>query len=392
MKKTLRFIIILTLCCLLPIMSGCAPEGDTDPEFLPVTEIRENFSKYVEDVRSFEFDNLDFSNAEFKFPEIDSISLLERSVLTGKSVQELYDFFSASLDTFVPGEFSEEEKQDKIIFYGGKKDEGPAPTLKEYDSDSENPWPAIDDEKCFMDMAWGVLRWLDNGDLIRWEGQERKPGMGMLNDGSREVAEYISDLDSEKKYELINGEMSVKDAVAFANDFLQTTDFSPYETDTKSKVVKVLVVDIGKGKYGYDLIITDEYKNVLFDYPEVNDHLGGGILIENPYDSSTYDTLPHHVNMIEADKVYNFIIPAEHSSFEEKEIYASIIPLKRAAKIVSELYSGTMDLSVQRVEVVYLTCSKYVEPCWKFLMHCNGCCYHTFVNMHTGEIHVYVEA
>lgn len=400
MKKLLRTVILSAICCSLLIMSGCDSKTGTDTssgsnagfDYVPIEAVRDGFSQAVEELKALEFDNLDFSNTEFSFPEIDSISKLELPNFTGKSAQELYDFFSASLEKFMPGKFSEEEKLNEIFFYNERNPDGTHQTIKDYDSDSINPMLGFENEDGFLDMYWGVLRWFDNDDLKHWDGEEGKPIMEMLNNGSRPIDDYITDLNSEKKYELINGEISVKDAVEFANNFLQTTNFSPYELPTKSRVVEAVVVDIGKGKFGYDFITTPEYKNVLFDYVEVNEDVGGHSYIENSYDSRRYDTAPHHICMIETDKVYNFIIPAYSRNIKETETYTSIISLKDAAEIVNNFYSESMNFSVGRVQPVYRPYLNTAEPCWKFTLNLNGCCYNTFVNMHTGEVYVYIQA
>lgn len=94
--------------------------------------------------------------------------------------------------------------------------------------------------------------------------------------------------------------------------------------------------------------------------------------------------------MIETDKVYYFICPAYYMSIEETENHTSIITPENAAEIVSEFYSPSMKFAVTSVQAVYLPCGLKVEPCWKFIMSYFGEEYHTFVNMRTGEVHVYI--
>lgn len=260
MKKILRATILLAICCSVMIMPGCGSDSEPGFDYKPISEIRENFSQTVENLRAAEFDNLDFSNAEFfDFPEIDSISLLALTSFEVKSAQELYDFFSESLDTLMPGKFSDEQKLNEIRFYDGDNPDGTRPTIKEYTL-TDYPYPFIETEDCFMDMQNGVLRWYDNAALMRWCGEEGSPIMQTMISDKRRVKDVITDMNCTEKYELTNGEISIKDAAEYVNNYLQTTDFSPYELSARCKAVSLNVVDIGKGKVGYNFLITPEYK------------------------------------------------------------------------------------------------------------------------------------
>ena len=97
------------------------------------------------------------------------------------------------------------------------------------------------------------------------------------------------------------------------------------------------------------------------------------------------------IRRIESDKIYHFVMPAYNQSIEETETYNSIITLESAAKTVNKFFSGTMNFNVKRVEAVYLPYLNTAEPCWKFLMSCDGLLYNTFVNMQTGEVYVYIQ-
>lgn len=400
MKKFLRAIILSVICC--SAISGCDSGTGLNSEpvsesgtkmgfdYKPIPEIRENFSQTVENLRVAEFENLDFSNAEFfDFPEIDSISLLALTPFNGKSAQEIYDFFSASVDTLASGKFTDEQKSNEIRFYDGKNPDGTYQTIKEYTL-TDYPYPFIETEDCFMDMLNGALRWFDNGELMRWCGEEGKPVMKVMIDKTRPRKEIITDMNCTDKYDLTNGEISVKDAARFVNNYLETMNFSPYELSARCKAVGLNVVDIGGGKYGYNFIITPEYKNVFFDYYKSAGGMGARF-IKNDYDDRHYDSMPGQIDMIETDKIYHFICPAYNMTIEEAETYTSIITLEDAAEIVSEFYSGSMDFTVDRVQVVYLPYGNCAAPCWKFILNNYGSSYNTLVNMNTGEVHVYIQ-
>lgn len=397
MKKIIGSLFIV--CCLLITVSGCDHESGSgyepisDPdaglEYVPISEIREDYSQIIGELRDAEFENLDFSDADFNFPEIDSISALSLGDFSGKSAQEIYDFFCMSLDTLMPGEFSDEQKMNGIVFTDGERDaEGNPPTINEYKL-TDYPFPMFTADDCFMDMQHGSLRWFDNAELMRFCGEEGKPIMQTMASKTRSVKTTITDMNSTEKYELINGEISVKEAAEYVNNYLATMNFSPYELSARKKAVALNVVDIGGGKYGYNFIITPEYKNVLFDYPEMRGGVGIQI-IENDYDNRVYVDLPGQIDMIETDKVYHFVCPAYNMSIKETETYTSIITLENAARIVSRFYSPAMKFTVKSVQAVYLPYGYSAIPCWKFSMRC-GSLYNTFVNMRTGEVYLYIQ-
>lgn len=145
--------------------------------------------------------------------------------------------------------------------------------MKDY-TGTDNPYPSFETDDCFVDMMYGALRWFDNADLMRWCGEDGIPLMRTMISNKCFSIDYITDMNCTDKYELIDGEVSIKDAAEFVNNYLQTMNFSPYELSARKKAVAVNVVNIGKGKYGYNFVVTPEYKNVLFDYPDMNRNAG----------------------------------------------------------------------------------------------------------------------
>lgn len=407
MKLIMRKVILLIICGLMVLISGCnstvesdfvscsdiliGSEPNADYIFEPISKIAENFPQITEELRTSNFENLNFSKSEFSFPEIDSIAELSTDIFAVNGAQEIYDFFSESIDNLMPGKFSEEQKRSGIRFYDVDQPENePAdsfPTIDDYKL-TEYPWPFFQTDECFVDMRFGTLRWFDNGDLKRLKGEGGSPVMESMSQYGNSVA-FITDMNCTDEYELQNGKISIKAAAEFVNNFLATKSFSLDETVARSKVVAVSVVDIGGGKYGYNFIITPEYKNVPFDHYEMRG--GAGVrLVANDYDKRSYGVMPGQIGMIETDKIYQFIDPAYPHCLTENEVLTSIITPQNAAEIVSEFYSGHMTFFVTSISAVYLP-SNTIEPCWKFIMSCNGEQYHTFVNMHTGEVHVYIQ-
>lgn len=433
-----KIIILITVCAAI-LLTGCdrsdkssesndtvVVESDNSiveaayNEKAELSEIRENFLEICERIRNNEYDNLNFKNTEFLCPEINEVSELTRKTLTGKSVDEIYEFFSESVDTLTDNFYTEEEKKHEIRFICSVVDEEKVddseekipypyylPNIEDYKNDPaivdpDNPWPTIDDGNYFIDMMFGALRGFDNGALMRYDNVDREYcAMYFMISGNdkHHTKLYTNDLTCTDEYPLLNGTISIADAAAFAQDYLDNTKFTPYEKNIpKARIISANVVDIGGGKYGYDFITALEYKGVFFDYPDRNGIDLGVVKVKTDYDKNTYDNLGGHIDMIETDNISHFMSVAPCIEITDGTPQTTVITPEAAASSLSEFLSGTMDFSVSRVSMVWLPLSGDAEkempvyPCWKFKMNSNGNIYHTFVNMISGEIYLYIQA
>lgn len=128
-----RIILSITICAAV-LLTGCdkankssesddavGMENDNSlavavyDEKAELSEIRENFSEICERIRNNEYGNLHFQNADFSCPELNEVSELTRKPLTGKGVDEIYDFFSKSVDTLTDNFYTDEEKNMKYV-------------------------------------------------------------------------------------------------------------------------------------------------------------------------------------------------------------------------------------------------------------------------------------
>ena len=394
MRKKSRFFSLLLMFASVISFSGCDNNKTENYEFQNISEIRDNFSRLSDELRQMEFSNLDFSKADFSFPPIDSISELTLAPFSGKNEKEIYDFFCENIDTLMPHVYSDEQKMYEVRFADGERN-GETGTFYDFPSINEykltdNPWPNILTDECFIDMQRGVMRWFDNGALMRYCGETEQPAMKMMIAENRRAEMFITDMSCTDKYELINGELSVKDAADFVNNYCKTMHLSLYEQSAVKKAVAVNVVNIGGGKYGYNFIVAPEYKNVLFDYAEM-EKTNGIRTVKNDYDSRIYDVLPGQIDMIEQGKIHHFVSPAYPFSIEENAVYTSVISMKSAAEIISDFFSQSIKFTVKRVQAVYLPYGNTASPCWKFLLKTGNDYYHTFVNMQTEEVYVYIQ-
>lgn len=251
-------------------------------------------------------------------------------------------------------------------------------------------------------MIYGVLRGFDNGALMRYDKVDREhcSMYFMISGNDKHYTElYTSDLTCGDKYPLLNGEISIADAARFAQDYLDNTKFTPYEKNIpKSRIISANVVNIGGGKYGYDFITAYEYKGVFFDYPDRNGVDLGVVTVETDYDKNSYSHYGGHIDMIETDNISHFLSVVPCIEITDGTPQTTVITPEAAAASLSEFLSGSMDFSVSQVSMAWLPLSGDEEkelpvyPCWKIKMNSNGDTYHTFVNMLSGEIYLYIQA
>lgn len=429
MKKSKR-IVLATLICTSLFLTGCnnsnksdntvgwesgnslavtVSDLKTDFDYAPVSEIRENFSQITEELRESEFDNLNFSKAEFGFPEIDSISELKLVKLSGKSVDEIYDFFGDAVDELTDNKYSDEEKRREIRFGDGERDESKSPpydfpNIDEYKNgqETDDPWPVLDDKNYFIWLGGGVILKYNNGDLLDYEGVDRADANleGDYTMMSHRHVLYTEDLTSTETYRLVDGEMSIANAAKFAQNYIDEFAYTPYVDANLPKpiIYAVNVFDIGNGYYGYDFLITYEYNGVWFDRYESKKGGRGFTCVNTDYDKRKYGSWMGCIDMIRTDKIHCFADISMQYDVVENEPVTDIIPLNSAADIISDFYSGFMKFNVTEVSMVWLHTNVYgaakqeAYPCWKFKMYANGEIFHTFVDVITGEVHLYIQA
>lgn len=373
-------------------------------------EIRESFESDVEAIKSKEYDNLNFDKAVFAAPpEIDSISELKLVKLSGKSTDEIYDFFGNAVDELTDNMYSDEEKRREIRFGDGERDESKSPpydfpNIDEYKNgqETDDPWPVLDNKNYFIWLGGGVILKYNNGDLLDYEGVDRADAHleGDYTMMSHRHVLYTEDLTSTETYRLIDGEISIADAAKFAQNYIDELAFTPYVDANLPKpiIYAVNVFDIENGYYGYDFLITYEYNGVWFDRYESKNGGRGWTGVDTDYDKRTYGSWMGCIDMIRTNKIHFFADISMQYDVVENEPETDIIPLNSAAEIVSDFFSGHMMFRVTDVEMAWLHTNVYgaetqeAYPCWKFKMYSNGEIYHTFVDVITGKVHLYIQA
>lgn len=428
MKQTKHIALVMAICLSL-VLTGCggsktASDDSSGGESVnsaayiaddavvrkTFSEIRESFDKDADVIKNKDYDNLNFDKAVFSPPpEIDSISELKLVKLSGKSVDEIYDFFGDAVDELTDNKYSDEEKRREIRFGDGERDESKSPpydfpNIDEYKNgqETDDPWPVLDDKNYFIWLGGGVILKYNNGDLLDYEGVDRADAHleGDYTMMSHRHVLYTEDLTSTETYRLVDGEMSIADAAKFAQNYIDELAYTPYVDANLPKpiIYAVNVFDIGNGYYGYDFLITYEYNGVWFDRYESKKGGRGFTCVNTDYDKRKYGSWMGCIDMIRTDKIHCFADISMQYDVVENEPVTDIIPLNSAADIISDFYSGLMKFNVTEVSMVWLHTNVYgaakqeAYPCWKFKMYANGEIYHTFVDVITGEVHLYIQA
>jgi len=190
-----------------------------------------------------------------------------------------------------------------------------------------------------------------------------------------EWLEYIATypVDSEVSYPLLNGEISIRKAVEFFENYVNTI---PYPTDStaNTRVLEVEVYKMTQDAYGYYFLTTMEYEGVCFD------HMRDGTMHSgfNDYISVGGNGFMAVTNDIDIINGYY-----RDQNVESQKSYETIVPLKNALKIFSEWMSDEVVFDIKRIEVIYTRKPKkdengyidivdttlYVTPAWKITLY-----------------------
>lgn len=211
--------------------------------------------------------------------------------------------------------------------------------------------------------------------------------------GFEPIASYFRNSDqTEDKYELFDGNaISVKDAIAYVEDFMNNK--LPYEkaSDALIEVAKVDVFEVAEGKRCFEFSIRRKYSGLVFEYGPVNS--SGAEMLNYPWDSGK--VIMTNVNDIDEILGTNFGIHIEQENTAMKEI----ISMESAIQILSEKAGQNSRYCVESIEMAYrqvvtdrIDNSYLVKmdcvPVWKILCRNDNDQKETvfYVDMKTGQL------
>lgn len=406
----------------------------TEIELLPITEVRGKFNTDAGKIRAKIFDNLNFENTYFSFIKSNEVYTLEYEKTKFKcSPDEAYDYICKMTDQLLPGMYSDEEKAKEIRMTDCKpiNDKGfpyRYPTFEQYKQmglATDQPRPIIANENCYIETYNEILRGYDRGDLKRRGGYnlaaltDPETGYGYKDDGRIDMFDVLIaypivyrtvNLESEKTFHLVTGDISIAEAVKSANKYFSEMELSPREL-YKTVVQSVNVVDIGNGCYAFCFAVVPEYKQVKFARPEMDKNAIG---ITSISDTTNETQLTGSAVMYKKDDICRCRIgsPLFYYDIMETNSQSSVIPLGTAAESVSNYMTAGIKFNVKSVTATYkeISAKDYaqypdyesydnrkitIKPCWRFVLKPTTGdtrkMYYAYVDMLSGKIYTLVQ-
>ncbi len=403
--------------------------GNLQTELIPITNVRNSFSEDANTLKSRTFDNINLADAYFTFTQTDKVYTFDYKITDYDiSPDDAYNYMCKRLDEFFPGMFSDEEKTSEIRFFNvipnfnekGQRTEE-YPTLEQYkalkgknypDVLSDHPTIGLRKSNDFsLRVMNGILREYDNGDLARRSGFDREIiSFNVLNEFS--VVYRTENLESEKVFHLLSGDISIADAVKSAEKKLSELKLSERELPFEMRVQNVNVLDIGNNCYAFYFGIVPEYKGIKYNCVLPDDTVWGFSIL---YDNTKECDACGEAIMCEADKLCRYRFSHLSSTYDiiESGTADSIISLENAAEMVSEYMTAGMNFKALSVSAAYKPFSEIgieeavdndtyekraitVKPCWRFVLQplTGGTdrLYYVFVDMLTGETYNTVQS
>ncbi len=406
--------------------------GNLQTELIPITNVRNSFSEDANTLKSRTFDNINFADAYFTFTQTDKVYTFDYKITDYDiSPDDAYNCMRKRLDEFFPGMFSDEEKTSEIRFFNvipnfnekGQRTEE-YPTLEQYKALEEKNYPYVLSDHPTIGLRKsndfslrvmnGILREYDNGDLARRSGFDREIiSFNVLNEFS--VVYRTENLESEKVFHLLSGDISIADAVKSAEKKLSELKLSERELPFKMRIQNVNVLDIGNDRCAFYFGIVPEYKGIKSDCILPDETVFGFSTISD--NTNELDSCGELI-MCESDRIcrYRYLNPASVYDITKSSSTASIIPLRNAAQTVSEYLSEDMQFNVLSVLAINKSFSDFnsfqsidpesyesyerrvitIRPCWRFVLQplTGGTdrLYYVFVDMLTGETYNTVQS
>ena len=210
---------------------------------------------------------------------------------------------------------------------------------------------------------------------------------------------YVDDVkecspDSEESFKLFDKEMSVKDAVAFFEKYVNEIPLAE-DSVAKVKVLQVLAVKLGEDKWGFQFICSSEYKGIMFDYFDIVQ----GYSTEGNKGNPVYTT----GTMVRSDEVDSVYCPVRIPRIINEQKISGMVDCSQALKNVSESLSDAVSFELRSVELVWFTDMKdgtildekavlKTKAQWKYvLFNSNDRLYYVcYVNLSDGkDFHYY---
>ena len=345
-----------------------------------ISELRDGLEDQITAVRNNEYKNLRFTD-DFAARVPDSDVLYDLTFTAAEvDFQTCFEKFDKTFDREFGDVYTEEDKEKLyrvLIEYTDDYRGEESLLVNHFDklmSGEEFYELYVDSDKAYLAMysPKNGIHGLNHGGVIkRAEDDDRKVVALTFGTDYFDIVRNYLDFDSDDKFEILDAELSVKEAAEMAKKMTAEYGYS-WGGSLEPDVCQVKVLDIGEGKYGFSFTMTPSYKGVLIDaFETIND---GAMSVRDEDLEHGYNFFSANAFMMENDKFDSFTGGQSEYSAAETAAYDSVISFKDAAQIISDKFGLGMNLSVSRAELLYS--SLYSEssaikafPVWKFRCH-----------------------
>ena len=375
-----------------------------------ISELRVELDDQVNSAKNTEFANLHFTD-DFvaKIPDTDTLydMTFTRAEVDFKT---LYEKFDKIFDKEFGDIYTEDDKEKLYQTYVYEDLNDPSSYYKDdlakHFDDLMNGEDFVElslntDRAylCLLRFGGGAVHELFHDGIINRAQPEEMPEHVVFQSESDyfETVKNYLDVDSEDRYEILDAELSVKEAAEMARKITAENEYS-WGGALDPDVYQIKVFDIGEGKYGFFFTLTPSYKGVRFDSFEFR--------VENSFNLRTkitnhdYDLYMPTAFIMESGKFERFSVGDSAFTASEDKSHDSVISFENAIQILSEKFGAGMNLQVSWAELLYSgmypvnegdNSVKKALPVWKFKCHnsTDNLFYFVYINAVSGNIEYY---
>ena len=375
-----------------------------------ISELRGELDKQVETVKNTEYRNLHFTE-DFTVKVPDTDVLYDLTLTQAKlDFETAYELFDKTFDREFGDIYTSEDKEKLYHVAVIETDLGfntdSALLSKNIDKLKSGEYTYSDiyvqTDKAYLTVkpaTTGIHGLNHDGVVKRAHDEERGVVALAFATSYFDIAGNYLDVNSEDRYEILDGELSVKEAGELAKKIVSENKYA-WGGALEPDVIQIKVLDIGEGKYGFSFTMTPSYKGVLFDAYEFQSD--GSFGTRNKKFDHEYILFAPRAFMMENGKFDSFSGAGPEYSVTQDAEYDSVISFKDVIQMLTEKFGGGMDLSLSRAELLYSGMYPADEtddntvmksnPVWKFRCYNarDNLKYIVYINAVNGKVEYYV--
>lgn len=375
---------------------------NTAIERTSVSTVRDTFDEEIEALRAEKFDNISFENLKtYSFPDVSEITAYKVTRYedgNDLSPEQFFENFITYYNYFGGGELSEAELAEEVtVVVKGEDEHCNYNQFQELNKDGELTIVHISLEVSDIYLAYfgrGPYWYIDDALTERHTSENgTAPRSPMKVSVDTPIVYYTEDMSCTDVYQLIDGEISIADAVEKVNAILAEIAEQCDDNMCERIVCAVKVLDMGDGYYGYEFTTTPVVDNIRYAYADTRSDAGGYYFYAEEGHLGNGAGSGDYATVLTSEKLHTLTNSGGWKEITPVDVYDSIVPLKTAAENAATLLSGEMNFKAKSVTLVYdlKGDSDDLVPCWRFVLE-NSLnreqYYHVYVNAITSEARV----